>query len=197
MECIYKYDLSEIKKALNYAEECLVGQTRKFLDKPAISHSKTVVEGLLGYCDQNTVIAGALHDTIEDTKFDKEIVSNNILNIFGAKVLSIILEVTDPEGVSAREAAIHQSKNINSFSNEAKNIKYADKTANIEEIISDYITMYPNITKEYTKFANFYLAKSLAIIGAVDDYSFIHPVLIHRFTRSSEILIDILDTNKE
>jgi (p)ppGpp synthase/HD superfamily hydrolase len=194
---IYAYDYDKITKALDFAEEHLSGLTRKFSDKPVIPHSRFVVEGLLGYSDNNTVVAGALHDVLEDTKFDIEMISYNIFNQFGDKVHSIVLEVTDPEGLSSKEAARHQAEHINEFSCEAKNLKFADKTANIEEIVRDYITMYPDISKSYIKFSKFYLEKSLYIINSITDYSVIHPVLVHRFNRAVEILEDILNNRKD
>lgn len=82
-------------KALKVASSAHEGQKRKGKNPPPyICHPVFVGMELLrlGY-DEDTVIAGILHDTLEHTPLKKD----SIKKEFGEKVLSLIETVTEPK----------------------------------------------------------------------------------------------------
>ena len=77
---ILKYNPEEveyIKRAYYYAENLHHGQLRQSGD-PYITHPLNVAYILaIVHADRNTVCAGLLHDTLEDTKVTKEEIAND------------------------------------------------------------------------------------------------------------------------
>ena len=88
LDVLKEYNLDEveiIKKAYNYADELHKGQMRQSGD-PYISHPLNVAYILAEmHADKDTICAGILHDTLEDTYITKEDISHdfnqNIANL--------------------------------------------------------------------------------------------------------------------
>ena len=88
LEKLKKYNPDEIeivKKAYNYAANLHSGQTRQS-GEPYISHPLNVAYILAEmHADRDTICAGLLHDTLEDTNTTKEDISHdfnqNIANL--------------------------------------------------------------------------------------------------------------------
>jgi guanosine-3',5'-bis(diphosphate) 3'-pyrophosphohydrolase len=122
-------------KALSFAAEKHRFQKRKDADStPYINHPINVALTLAEIGkedDDNLIIAAVLHDTIEDTKTTPE----EIENLFGKKVLDIVLEVTDNKNLPKEERKRLQVLNAPHKSIEAKKLKLADKICNITDII--------------------------------------------------------------
>lgn len=88
-------------KAIQFATKAHEGQKRKGKNPaPYICHPVFVGMELLklGY-DEDTVVAGILHDTIEDgfPSFERDAVRNMIIKDFGNRVLSLVDAVTEPK----------------------------------------------------------------------------------------------------
>jgi guanosine-3',5'-bis(diphosphate) 3'-pyrophosphohydrolase len=124
----------EVFRALVFAASRHRNQRRKDAEhSPYINHPLDVVEILWrlgGVRDQVTLVAAALHDTVEDTATTPE----EIEELFGRAVRDLVLEVTDdkslPKDVRKRlqvEHAAHKSLR-------AKNLKLADKITNVRDI---------------------------------------------------------------
>mgnify|MGYP000587448859 CR=1 FL=1 len=74
-----KDDLATIEKAYHYAEELHRGQLRQS-GEPYISHPLNVAYILSEmHADTDTICAGLLHDTLEDTNSTKEDIYHMIL----------------------------------------------------------------------------------------------------------------------
>ena len=102
-----------------------------YAGKPYIYHLRNVVEiaKQLGY-DNQILICCALHDILEDTDIDKNI----LLSIFGDEIFNIVSLVTNKPGENRK------IKHLNTYSDLAKNkkavaVKLCDRIANIEESI--------------------------------------------------------------
>jgi len=118
----------KILEAIEFASIAHKGQFRKFPPSiPYISHLMAVAEILsrAGFADE-VVIAGLLHDIIEDTRYTAEDVKEK----FGDKVLELVLGVTENKSLSWAERKEKYLVNLQAASVEVKAISAADLLAN-------------------------------------------------------------------
>ena len=123
-----------IARALDFAARKHAHQRRKGLKaEPYVNHL-TEVSLLLAQAssgaDPALVMAGLLHDTIEDTETTLE----ELEAAFGADVAALVAEVTDDTGLPREERKRRQVQSAPSRSVRARMIKLADKTANLHSI---------------------------------------------------------------
>ena len=134
-----------IQKAVRFAvktHEVYQKQKRKGKDIPYITHPLTV--GLIlarAGADEETIIAGILHDTIEDSIDEKKVTREMLAERFGEAVAELVLSVTEIDRTKTwaerkREAVGH----IASFSRNSVLVKSADVIANTSEILADFET---------------------------------------------------------
>ena len=83
-----------------------------------------------GGSDANLVIAGLLHDAIEDC----EVPSAMIAAAFGEEVAAIVIEVTDDKSLPKEVRKRKQVETAAGKSVKAKLLKLADKTSNLRAI---------------------------------------------------------------
>lgn len=115
-------------------------QKRKGKDLPYISHPLTV--GLIiahAGGSEDLIIAGILHDTIEDSVKAKKVTKEMLEERFGDAVAELVASVTEldksvPWHERKHEALLH----IDSFSHESVLLKSADVIANNAELLEDY-----------------------------------------------------------
>lgn len=103
---------------------------------PYINHPLEVAEHLArvgGIEDEDVLVAALLHDTIEDTVTTPD----EIRELFGERVTRIVLECTDDKSLEKKERKRLQIVNAPHKSPEAKCIKLADKTNNLNSILVD------------------------------------------------------------
>jgi guanosine-3',5'-bis(diphosphate) 3'-pyrophosphohydrolase len=134
-------DISLILKALEFAAARHRTQLRKGLDRtPYINHPIQVASLLAnegGESDQALLAAAILHDVIEDTVNsveERDVLIAEIRDLFGERVLSITLEVTDDKTLEKKERKRLQVENAPHKSISAKKLKIADKIMNIRDI---------------------------------------------------------------
>ncbi|PCI92559.1 hypothetical protein COB11_07075 [Candidatus Aerophobetes bacterium] len=125
----------DIMQALLFAAKKHKDQTRKDKDKtPYIIHPIGVADYILGSercTDKDTIIAAFLHDTLEDTETIKE----EIKEMFGRNVMSMVLEVTDDKSLSKKEVRKRQIETAPLKTEGAAFIKFADKLYNCRDFI--------------------------------------------------------------
>ncbi|MDF2947482.1 MAG: pyrophosphokinae [Bacillales bacterium] len=100
--------MSLIDKAIEFAALKHNGHYRKGTDIPYISHPFGVGMILLkAKCNEEQIIAGILHDTLEDT----ETAPSEIEEKFGLKVLQLVQSCSEPnKGASSwKENSTHMS----------------------------------------------------------------------------------------
>ena len=115
-------------------------QKRKGKDVPYITHPLMV--GLIlahAGASEDIVIAGILHDTIEDSIPEQKVSEEMIAEQFGAPVAVLVQSVTEDHTEWSWEkkktdALLH----MKTFSNDSRFLKSADVIANTSELISDY-----------------------------------------------------------
>jgi len=129
-----EHHISMILDAVKLSAERHRNQRRKDADAtPYINHPVSVAEMLWkvgGVRDTNVIVAGLLHDLIEDTKTE----SQEIRKLFGDQVLSLVLEVTDDKRLPKAERKRLQIVHATGLSTKAKQIKLADKICNVADI---------------------------------------------------------------
>jgi GTP diphosphokinase / guanosine-3',5'-bis(diphosphate) 3'-diphosphatase len=140
-------------KALAFSAKKHTKQRRKDLDQsPYINHPIALANILSkrGIVDGNVLCAAILHDTIEDTETtEKELVEE-----FGKKITSIVLEVTDDKNLEKSVRKQKQIEHAATISHEAKLVKLADKIANLTDILDSPPSDWPMERKnEYFQWA--------------------------------------------
>ena len=121
-------------RALDFAARRHAGQRRKGLSaEPYVNHL-TEVALLLAEAsdgkDPELVMAGLLHDTIEDTDTTRA----ELVEAFGEEVAGLVFEVTDDTSLPREERKRRQVRTAPSKSLRARMIKLADKIANLHSI---------------------------------------------------------------
>ena len=126
--------LAPLLAALRLAAEKHRDQRRKGADaSPYINHPIEVADLLAtvgGVRDVAVLAAAILHDTIEDTETTPE----ELEAAFGRRVRSLVAEVTDDKSLPKAERKKIQRDHAPHLSQDAKQIKLADKISNVREI---------------------------------------------------------------
>jgi (p)ppGpp synthase/HD superfamily hydrolase len=123
-----------VATALDFAARRHAGQRRKGLNaEPYVNHL-TEVALLLAEAtdgaDPALVMAGLLHDTIEDTDTTRQ----ELETVFGEDVASLVAEVTDDTRLDRETRKRLQVASAPHKSRRARMIKIADKIANLRSI---------------------------------------------------------------
>ena len=112
---------SKIQEAIIFATLAHEGQKRKGTNIPYIVHPMEVMQILTEcHCNDDVIIAGILHDTLEDTKTSPA----DIENKFGLAVLKLV----------RKQATIDQLKTASA---ETRIICFADKLSNLRSMKRD------------------------------------------------------------
>ena len=125
---------AQLLQAIAFAADKHRGQRRKDAEgSPYINHVIAVatvlaVEGEVS--DPVTLIAAALHDTVEDTQTTFEELEEQ----FGPEVTDLVRELTDDKSLEKTERKRLQIEHARNSSNGAKELKIADKICNIRDI---------------------------------------------------------------
>lgn len=124
----------ELARALNFAARKHIDQRRKgSRAEPYLNHL-TEVAWLLAEAtngdDAHLVVAGLLHDVIEDTDTSPE----ELTAEFGDDVAQLVLEVTDDRRLPKAERKRLQVATATSKSERARMIKLADKISNLRSM---------------------------------------------------------------
>lgn len=115
-------------------------QKRKGKNVPYIVHPFAV--GLIlarAGGKEELIIAGMLHDTIEDSVPEKKVTKEKIEEIFGNEVAELVSSVTDDQKSNTWEERKQRAlEHIKDFSNDTVLLKSADVMSNVSEIKDDY-----------------------------------------------------------
>lgn len=123
-------------KAVAFAADKHRNQRRKDAEaSPYINHPIALANVLAnegGVDDVTVLCAAVLHDTIEDTETTPE----ELQAIFGPKVASVVMDVTDDKSVEKSVRKQRQVEHAPHISKEAKLVKLADKICNLRDILA-------------------------------------------------------------
>lgn len=127
--------MNQIEKAIVYATKAHEGQKRKNSDEAYVEHTKRVANILqeAGFRDE-VVIAGVLHDTVEDTFVTIE----DIRDEFGEDVAKLVNAHTEDKTLSWEERKEHTISVVQNGLPEVQALIVADKLDNLQSVKSKY-----------------------------------------------------------
>src|SRR5258708_38331063 len=129
-------DLVQLAHAADYAARQHIAQRRKGpRAEPYVNHLIEVAALLAEATDGGDVallMAGLLHDTLEDTDTTYE----DLVQRFGPDVASLVAEVTDDKSLPKEERKRLQIEKTAGKSQRAKLLKLADKTSNLRSLVA-------------------------------------------------------------
>jgi guanosine-3',5'-bis(diphosphate) 3'-pyrophosphohydrolase len=129
--------INKLLEAASFAAQRHTGHHRKGDAKePYINHPLEVANLLANVGDVSDIdmlMAAILHDTVEDVGVKKE----EIVQRFGERVAGLVMEVTDDKSLPKEERKRLQVEHAPHLSQEAKQIKLADKISNINDVANN------------------------------------------------------------
>lgn len=135
-----------IQKAIVFATKKHSGQNRKGTDIPYIVHPMEVMQILTAMdCSQNVIIAGILHDTLEDTDCTPE----EIEKIFGADVCAIVQNESEDKSKTWKERKQQTIDELKGASAESQLVCFADKLSNIRSMYRDKLCIGEKIWERF------------------------------------------------
>lgn len=165
-----RHGLRRMHNAIIFAAKAHEGQVRKGTSMPYIVHPMEVMKILTdNKCDETVIIAGLLHDTLEDTSTKPEDIAKN----FGQEVLDLVKSESEDKTKSWQERKQTTIDNLADASTEVQLICCADKLSNIISIYTDKMAIGDkvfdrfNATKDQIKWYYQKIAKALT---KIDDY---------------------------
>jgi hypothetical protein len=132
-----------IQKAIKFSiktHEIYQQQKRKGKKVPYIVHPLSVglILAKIG-ASEDIIIAGILHDTIEDSIAEKKVTKAMLTERFGENVAFLVESVTEKrKDLSWEERKKEALKHVESFSNDSLLLKSADIINNETELLADY-----------------------------------------------------------
>jgi len=169
----------EIRKAIQFAAKKHHGQVRVGKEElPYVTHLFSVAlllaedEG-----DDEVVIAGLLHDTIEDTGTRED----EIALAFGARVASIVATVTEPKEEVGKPLEWKERKKryltqLELGSDEALLVSVADKIDNIESKLESFKHEGPEFLGAWSQPAESYIWYHGAVLNMAKERLPKHPL---------------------
>ncbi len=124
-------------EAIEFATKAHAGQFRKATRVPYIIHPLSVAQILIEHnCDETLVIAGILHDTVEDTP----ITLPDIAKQFGQPIADLVESLSEPDRSDTWEnRKQHTIDYLKNVPTEVLLVACADKLHNIRSIRKDYV----------------------------------------------------------
>jgi len=124
-----------LEKAIRFATEKHAGGVRKGTDRAYIGHPLEVMTILQQMdADKNVMMAGLLHDTIEDT----EATYMQLKNEFGVDVAALVAAHSEPPEVTWEQGRKQTVEDMDYASFREKLLIMADVTANLRSLWRDY-----------------------------------------------------------
>ena len=128
------------ESAYRFAKECHRGQFRKGSPRPYINHCTEVARILnkFGYSEE-IIVAGLLHDTVEDT----EVTLEDLRIGFGERVSNIVKYVTEDKSpdLSWEKRKVMYIKNLTDAPEPSVVVSAADKLHNVTEMLQAWLTV--------------------------------------------------------
>ena len=162
--------MRKLDYSILFATKAHDGQRRKSDNVAMIFHPFTV--GMIlkeNNMDENTVIAGILHDVVEDTKYNVE----DIKKEFGNEVAEIVEEVSEDKSLEWNERKKKAMEKIQKASFNGKMVECADKINNLEtleDIILERGKEVWNVfNKPYEKQKWYYNGMYNAVIEGIEE----------------------------
>jgi hypothetical protein len=158
-----------IQKAITFATTVHHGQNRKGKEVPYITHPLTV--GLLlakAGASEAVIIAGILHDTIEDCDPYGSITTATLTEAFSSIVADLVASVTETDKTLPwQERKDRALAHIKEFSHDSLLVKSADVLANGTELIADYKAEGDVVFNRFNAPKELIIENQLTVISAI------------------------------
>ena len=142
----FKVDNERLNLAIRFAVDCHAGQVRKGTTIPYIVHPLEVLSILMRMnADNDLMIAGVLHDTVEDT----DATIDQIAELFGNDVATLVAHHTEDKRKSWRERKEHAINALAEADHRVKMLVMADKLSNLRSIAADYNEIGDKLWKRF------------------------------------------------
>jgi (p)ppGpp synthase/HD superfamily hydrolase len=160
----------QIHNAIIFASNKHKNQLRKGTNIPYISHPMEVMQILTeNKCNENVIIAGILHDTLEDTDTTADEIRAN----FGKEVLAIVIGETEDKSKTWKERKQGTVDRVKSGTKETQLVACADKLSNILSIYVDKLEIGDKIFDRFgapKENVEWYYKAMIAAMDKIDDY---------------------------
>lgn len=138
--------MMKIHNAIIFAVLKHRNQKRKGTDIPYIVHPMEVMQILTeNNCSENVIIAGILHDTLEDT----DTTPQEIEKEFGNEILAIVQTESEDKSKTWKERKQHTIDCLKDDTLETKLVCCADKLSNIRSMYADLETCGADLWKRF------------------------------------------------
>lgn len=161
-----------IQKAIRFSlktHEVYQKQKRKGKDIPYIVHPLTV--GLLlarAGASEDVIIAGLLHDTIEDSTAEKKVTGHMIEERFGKEVARMVEDVTEEDKELPWEERKAQAlREVAGLPHDSLLVKSADLISNVSDLATDHFLGGDRVFERFNASKEKILAHYRAMIAAV------------------------------
>lgn len=142
----YKIENAKLNQAIYFATERHSGQVRKGTEIPFITHPMETMTILVSMnANTNLLIAGLLHDTVEDTDTTLE----EIETLFGSDVAKLVGGHTEDKSRSWEERKETEMRDTFDAPLRLKMLVLADKLANLRSIYRDYMSIGEDLWKRF------------------------------------------------
>ena len=130
---------NKLHEAIIFATERHAGQKRKGTDIDYICHPMEVAQILTAMRPESDdlIIAGILHDVVEDKRATQE----EVLARFGPHVADLVAAHTHPKTGNWVEDKRRANEELAKASFEVRQLVLADKTSNLRSMYADYLTL--------------------------------------------------------
>lgn len=160
-----------IHKAIEFAAKAHVNQTRKGTNIPYIVHPFEVAQILTSNnCDDKLIVAGLLHDTVEDTVVTIEEIENE----FGVEIANLVAACSEDKTKSWEDRKKHT---VDYLSNEASMdvllLSCADKLSNLRSNKADYEKVGEKLWDRFNrpkKSQNWYYSSLINAFEPLNEY---------------------------
>lgn len=134
---------NKIQRAIKFAAKThshYQDQRRKGKRIPYITHPLTVGIILTRVnASEDVIVAGILHDTIEDSLEEKKVTPEMLTERFGKNVSDLVMSVSETDkSLSWADRKKEAIEHIKDFSNDSVLVKSADIISNVSEMLDDY-----------------------------------------------------------
>ncbi len=141
--------MENLERALIFAAKAHENQYRKQTDIPYITHPVAVALILKQQgCSETLVIAGLLHDVVEDS----DVTVGEVRHRFGDKIADIVAACTEPDKTTDWET--RKKKMVRVYRNSSADVKWvacADKLHNLRCIRNDLVVLGDRVWKRFTR----------------------------------------------
>jgi (p)ppGpp synthase/HD superfamily hydrolase len=144
-------------------------QLRKGKDIAYITHPLTV--GLIlakAGVREEVIVAGILHDTIEDSHENHKVTVSDVEANFGPEVAELVASVSETDkSLTWAERKAEALEHIKHFSHESLLLKSGDIISNVSEIIQDYAEVGETVFERFNASKDDILRNSIEAITAI------------------------------